>query len=453
MEEFGATIESAGSLPTPEERMRSRRERIRKEMTRKVGALMFSAWMAVAAGGGPLQAAAGERQRSGSSATEVVKKDRAGRESSLLQVLTNIWNKARGDEPRRGPGPTVRDLGKPSVVRKVEPRGERPTLPKMPEQPATMALEKEKTATLEMQQAEVDMKKMEEALLWTFDKTGSGALLNAYYPAKSAYERRIWTQQEKMGETGAVSYVEFVQGIKKRPEMKKAKSFPALEGLEIAGIHSAEFKSFLMAAYPKSWLGHVRSITYSDVDKPMGVHYLGKNLQNAGTCAEANPKTGTIEFFAGCKDPRLLLQVFTHEMGHIVDWRGNTVMSFEERLQFWQKVLERIEASDRFVSSYVEGVENMSPQKESQIKANEYWAEIMREYFERPPFYWKGGQDPGRLPEKDLELIKWFFARTDPDYDVLNFQNAQADYVSTRISGDTITPPRIFIQKNHKPHG
>ncbi|OGZ94609.1 MAG: hypothetical protein A3H69_05270 [Candidatus Sungbacteria bacterium RIFCSPLOWO2_02_FULL_47_9] len=417
-----------------QEKLQWRRERIRKQTTAKIGAVLFSAWVAMGAISGTIEKGAGEKGRSRTSISEVLRE----KEKKLpldFKWLTDYLGRSKRDAQK--PEAKKGTLTKGGAI---ESRG-------------VTAPRKEMVQTQEMIEANAEMERIEEMIRQTEAKMHASTLWFEYYPSKFAYRKGEESKQEKMGMSGPISYVEFVQWVKKRPEAMQKEQGPTLQGFELANIKSEEFEAYLKAAYPKSWLQHISSITYTNRAEKMGPDY-GPNLQDWQVCGEMDRERGSIEFFADCKDPNKLLKSLSHELGHSVDWNKNKVMSLEERLQFQQKVLERVVAPDRFVSEYVESIRGTeSPKEDMRLRAGEYWAVIVKEYFAHPPNYWNGGKDPGRLSPKDLELIKWFFAKTDPDFDVLSHKKAHSDYVATKLSGGTITPPKLFIQTNHKPNG
>jgi len=95
-----------------------------------------------------------------------------------------------------------------------------------------------------------------------------------------------------------------------------------------------------------------------------------------------------------------------HEIGHANDWELDNEMNHEERADLLLSISERLSSEDRFQSNYVESINNADKQKESYLKAIEYWAEICGQYF----------QDPAQLHVKDFRIVSAEIRRTDPNF-------------------------------------
>ncbi|MBI2637942.1 MAG: hypothetical protein HYW88_03505, partial [Candidatus Sungbacteria bacterium] len=346
-EKFNGSLSAREIETLNQEKLQWRRERARKRTATKIGAVLFSAWVAAGAISGTIEKGAGEKGRSRTSITEVLREKEQKLPLDfkwLTDYLTRAKGKAQKPEAKKG------TLTKGEAI---EPLGA--TAPK-----------KEIVQTQEMIAAVAEMEKIEEIIRQTREKMYVYALWLEYFPAKLAYEKAEVARQEKTGERGPVSYVEFVQLVKKRPEFIQQEQKIEIRNLDAVNIKEKEFKEYLKAAYPQSWLQHIDSIAYTNIEK-------NGTIQDWQICAEMNRVHKSIEFFSACNDPKKLLQILSHEFGHSVDWDKNKVMSLEEKLQFQQKVLERASAPDRFISEYVESIRDTDPLNEMRTKASEYW--------------------------------------------------------------------------------
>jgi hypothetical protein len=73
-----------------------------------------------------------------------------------------------------------------------------------------------------------------------------------------------------------------------------------------------------------------------------------------------------------------------HEISHCNDWYKDQEMNPKERLDLVKSIIERLKSDDRFMSDYVENIENNNPYEEMDIKTQEYFAEIGEAYFMSP---------------------------------------------------------------------
>jgi|GEM_PF-3900049 hypothetical protein len=119
-----------------------------------------------------------------------------------------------------------------------------------------------------------------------------------------------------------------------------------------------------------------------------------------------------------------------HEISHCNDWYKDQEMNPKERLDLVKSIIERLKSDDRFMSDYVENIENNNPYEEMDIKTQEYFAEIGEAYF----------MSPKELKEshpKDFEIIDSIVKKHDSDFDVFDFNEKLLEKVSDR-SGDEV---------------
>jgi hypothetical protein len=119
-----------------------------------------------------------------------------------------------------------------------------------------------------------------------------------------------------------------------------------------------------------------------------------------------------------------------HEISHCNDWYKDQEMNPKERLDLVKSIIERLKSDDRFMSDYVENIENNNPYEEMDIKTQEYFAEIGEAYF----------MSPKELKEshpKDFEIIDSIVKKHDSDFNVFDFNEKLLEKVSDR-SGDEV---------------
>ena len=242
----------------------------------------------------------------------------------------------------------------------------------------------------------------------------------------------------------------FISTMRMTPETKDESPEISVSNLEKAGIKSEVLAEMVKAVYPSSWLRHIEKIEFVENTSAIDTRAYGKNFQGPLACGRVfRPlsRKSAIEFYNGCES-RSIPYYLNHELAHTIDWDKNQVLSVKDRMLFLKKVLERIGADDRFLSGYVEKIDVPDEKLKNNTHATEYWAEIMEEYLNRPPYYFNGGRDPGRLALKDVELIEDFLKKTDPQFDAKRANHRRFDFTATHIDQYGERPPLIYIHKS-----
>jgi hypothetical protein len=211
------------------------------------------------------------------------------------------------------------------------------------------------------------------------------------------------------------------EAIRKRLKGKPfaGETVPGFEGVhmdagplrELDPEMTPERLRFILSTYPEGFVDdEVSLITYRDEHMASAEKY---GIPHGKTAAQAEGGTGAervvITFFKGSQDQpssEIWGETLGHELGHAGDWVRDKEMSKAEREAFQAKVRERVQADDRYLSGYVESINNKEKEKELDIKAEEYWAEIFAAYL--------AGQS---LPEADKRLVLDRVAMNDPDFD------------------------------------
>lgn len=168
----------------------------------------------------------------------------------------------------------------------------------------------------------------------------------------------------------------------------------------IPGFDEAKLNEFL-AKYPREYLkGSLSGIKYEPkINIRNNMEILGE-AKGYDMDSLLNPDTRTpvtIYDTSQGVDMDSVLEVFEHELGHANDWQNNHLLTSAERINMLFEVGERVEAEDRYRSSYVESIDfsesvqridpkliedTLPEQVLRYVKASEYWAEINRAYFE-----------------------------------------------------------------------
>lgn len=176
---------------------------------------------------------------------------------------------------------------------------------------------------------------------------------------------------------------------------------------------SPERVRFILDTLPESFVdGEVASIGFTDEKFEMHESY-GAELQEsqgAGTAAGGTRAERTvITFWKGMKghpSEQIWNGTLLHEVAHANDWDTDDQMEPAERTELKANVVARVQSEDRYRSPYVEAISNPDAAKELDIKAKEYWGEIVEAYL-------KGEA----LPTDDEALVKGFIAKSDPAFD------------------------------------
>ena len=158
--------------------------------------------------------------------------------------------------------------------------------------------------------------------------------------------------------------------------------------------------------------GEVVSIGF--IDETYEIHEsYGPALREVGAAGTAGGGTRAertvITFWKGMKNhdsEQIWNGTFLHEAAHANDWDNDAQMELAERMALKAKIGIRVLSEDRYRSSYVEAISNPDPVQELEIKAKEYWAEIVEAHL-------KGEA----LPAADEAIVREFLVAQDPDFD------------------------------------
>lgn len=187
-------------------------------------------------------------------------------------------------------------------------------------------------------------------------------------------------------------------------------------------ITHEQLQKLIDDTYPKGWVNNrvvlieqKESLTEIEAEKEEKFReelHLAKSQETmaAFNCDADNSNCRLTLYPAGRKSSitSLIEDDIAHEaLGHGNDWETGSDMSAEDRADLLHGILERLNAPDRFKSSYVESIRIASgKQEEEYVKAKEYYAEIVRQFF----------KNAEQLPVTDHNIVKWRLEQTDPGF-------------------------------------
>ncbi|MDP2932951.1 MAG: hypothetical protein Q8N81_02360 [bacterium] len=223
------------------------------------------------------------------------------------------------------------------------------------------------------------------------------------------------------GKTVLENVAESGEGTQETPETPKI-LLTDLEGKE-GVLPSHVLRQVLEETYPKGWVNNEVAIVeqksvISDQEEAQEEEAARKDYEFKGEVPVTRAKfymeggvarvvlyptvkkTGVKEIIEG--------DVAHEVLGHGNDWDSDNEMSANDRADLLHAVYQRLDAPDRYRSSYVEGIDRdiSDPQKRDYFKAKEYWAEIVSQFF----------KDADQLSDTDYEIINWRVASTDPQF-------------------------------------
>lgn len=247
-------------------------------------------------------------------------------------------------------------------------------------------------------------------------------------------KERLEVLSKEVGNSVGKDYLEkIIAGDKaaffERKNNKPEKPITA-EGFESLGLDQSQISGILNGnLFPKNWIiGEIDEVKYvSGFWDKMGQEFGPKGVM-ANFHKSEGAKGNTMVFFdkdfneslsdlKGKKEDTLsyIKYLIGHESAHANDWETDRQSSILERLELISAVIHRMESRDAFrsVGSILHKEREYYDSKENIIgKAQEYWAEICKVYFEAPLFL------KGVCP-KDYKLVDDFVRKQDPLFDAL----------------------------------
>lgn len=176
---------------------------------------------------------------------------------------------------------------------------------------------------------------------------------------------------------------------------------------------SMERVRLILETLPRGFVaGEIVSIRFRDERMPIDETYGLPKSEAAGTAESVMVAEGAIITFwkgmKGASSEEIWNGTILHEVAHANDWETDRNLDADDREELKRRVFERVQAGDRYRSSYVESISNPVPQLELETKAKEYWGEIVEA--------WLSGelQDPS---SPDFALVQEYVAKNDPGFD------------------------------------
>lgn len=191
----------------------------------------------------------------------------------------------------------------------------------------------------------------------------------------------------------------------------------------VPGLTEERIQEFLRNVYPDKYIEKsVRSIEFVEIKEIIGnSQILGraetKSFETMSTPGSTHDHRTPIKINMHLDGISVesFFQTLRHEIGHTVAWGSSLELTTAEQIQMLLEVHDRVNASDRYNSAYVErlsvdyvdmytnGAKKYSDEDKVKIvrliKSNEYWAEIHREYFKNKAGFKQGNP-------VDYELVK-----------------------------------------------
>jgi hypothetical protein len=233
---------------------------------------------------------------------------------------------------------------------------------------------------------------------------------------------------------GDRAYAEVKESFFRQPEITKNENGPAIGELRVKGkengdiVISPEDMAAFLGTFPDSWVrDEVNSIAQSDQDAGKFSSQSRKayrEVVSSEVVARNEParfvnydtKVVRVEnkvlftpVSRSLSAEVILNDTISHEvLGHLNDWENDNQMTAEERADLLLAVIARVKARNHYRSDYVEHIRHDDKKYELYQKAQEYWAEIVSQYF----------RNPQKLLPEDFRLVDQRVRATDPDFDI-----------------------------------
>ena len=133
-----------------------------------------------------------------------------------------------------------------------------------------------------------------------------------------------------------------------------------------------------------------------------------------------------------------IINCFEHESGHANSWDSDNEMTAFERADLILKVYKRVTAANRFLSSYVESINEKSHAEAMHTRTVEYWAEICGQYF----------ADFTKLNIEDYLLVDQQVRKTDKKFDIAKARSTRKQIIDAVVKQYSVQ--RYATQNNPK---
>ena len=222
--------------------------------------------------------------------------------------------------------------------------------------------------------------------------------------AKSYPDVEPWRVYEIMNADAVSSPAE-------RDEVRELPRNFRVNGFEKFDISNETVERILRETLPKGFLRNINSISYRDYHQAMPSTYGMNLVESTRQAAHADSSEKSIEIIRGAKGANISWvanELIVHESFHLQDWRANSLLTADERLELFKGVAARVKSPDRYKSNYVEDIKNNDKHLELESKSAEYFAEIGAAYM---------SSKYKQLPKPDRELLDGFIKKMDPKFD------------------------------------
>ena len=217
-------------------------------------------------------------------------------------------------------------------------------------------------------------------------------------------------------------------------------------GFEEMEINSERFLEICKETYPEGWITtEIDSVIMKEtkVDSTNVIpdqYNLGEGWSTIGLARLKELGVTTVELYPQYS-PREVLNVFSHELGHVNDWDHDNSLSAADKIALFSKVTKRFqEGENLFKSDYVESIDNADPRRNLELKVSEYWAEICSEYFGNPVNF------KDKHPD-DFQLVDSWVHRQDHDFDPV-MQSSQRTVYADGLQSEYRA--EVFEKKYHE---
>ena len=223
----------------------------------------------------------------------------------------------------------------------------------------------------------------------------------------------------------------------KRKQQEEMKGPFRVEGFEEKyGIPDNDLQRMFRETLPQSWTGAGAVASFGISQEPLtfneeyGLHGAVDGVCRNGKGSEPATLLVGPEYHMSAGTPNVVI----HEITHANDWERANVMTPEDRTTLLYLVHRRVASADHLRFSYVESINNEDRRIEHLKKCTEYWPMLMEEALSIPAddaAGWERGframafatmshpqaeVSPESFGQQDLELVKWYLKKTDPDF-------------------------------------
>ncbi len=214
----------------------------------------------------------------------------------------------------------------------------------------------------------------------------------------------------------------------KRHQLPESHELMHIEPIETHnGIISTEvLKNIITKTYPRGWFqnsvhsikrGYFKDDHISHMRDPKNWKILAVNDRGEGK------KTSSIVFnheeSQKADKQSLIENALFHESCHAVE----NLLPVADANNLFEAIANRVEASDRFQSTYVENIETNKKKETMFYKVQEYWAEICSQFF----------QDPTRLHVKDFLIVSEQITKVDPAFNWKIASQKRKDLIHEKV--------------------